>query len=181
MASVKKVIFARSKNIKLAVEWNTKGQPLNTKGDNILVSYIGVTVRQNVQITFSSWSNKMLNHVQERIWNNITSTFDVGEEHKEYILKYADMALQQFRTNEARALKMLMAMSTSNFQPNMQISLKRISARLLSIDAHKTLDLDVLWVDTRKNKDDIIDNGKVQEVTNFVVALKEKEGELDPR
>ncbi|KAE9584829.1 hypothetical protein Lalb_Chr25g0282571 [Lupinus albus] len=80
----------------------------------------------------------MLNHVQERIWNNITSTFDVGEEHKEYILKYADMALQQFRTNEARALKMLMAMSTSNFQPNMQISLKRISARLLSIDAHKT-------------------------------------------
>ncbi|KAF1860058.1 hypothetical protein Lal_00027909 [Lupinus albus] len=39
---MKKVICVRSKNIKLSVEWNAMGQPLNIKGGNTLVSYIGV-------------------------------------------------------------------------------------------------------------------------------------------
>ncbi|KAF1893101.1 hypothetical protein Lal_00015302 [Lupinus albus] len=37
------------------------------------------------------------------------------------------------------------------------------------------IDLDALWVDAHKNKDNVIDNEKVQEVTNCVVTLKEKE------
>ena len=45
VTSMRSVIRARSKNIKLPVEWNTKGLPLNMKSGNTLVSYIGVTVR----------------------------------------------------------------------------------------------------------------------------------------
>ncbi|KAE9598598.1 hypothetical protein Lalb_Chr15g0082691 [Lupinus albus] len=37
------------------------------------------------------------------------------------------------------------------------------------------VDLDVLWVDARKNKQGVIDNEKVQEVVNCVVTLKERE------
>ncbi|KAE9614455.1 hypothetical protein Lalb_Chr05g0228341 [Lupinus albus] len=37
------------------------------------------------------------------------------------------------------------------------------------------VDLDVLWVDARKNKQGVIDNEKVQEVVNRVVTLKERE------
>ncbi|KAF1864432.1 hypothetical protein Lal_00021854 [Lupinus albus] len=64
MTSMKKVIRPRSKNVKLPVGWNTKGQPLNTKGGNTSVSYIGVVI-----------------------------TFDVGEEHKHYIIKSVRKAL----------------------------------------------------------------------------------------
>ncbi|KAF1876700.1 hypothetical protein Lal_00031512 [Lupinus albus] len=42
VTSMKNVVHARSKNIKLTVEWNTRGQPCNNKGGNTLVSYIGV-------------------------------------------------------------------------------------------------------------------------------------------
>ncbi|KAE9597627.1 hypothetical protein Lalb_Chr16g0388541 [Lupinus albus] len=37
------------------------------------------------------------------------------------------------------------------------------------------VDLDVLWVDARKNKQRVIDNEKVQEAVNRVVTLKERE------
>ncbi|KAF1898486.1 hypothetical protein Lal_00032066 [Lupinus albus] len=84
-----KVICARSKNVKLPVEWTKNGQPLNNKGGNILVSYIAVLVRQNVSITFSSWTDVRLNSLKERIWADIRATFDVDEEHKHYILKSA--------------------------------------------------------------------------------------------
>ncbi|KAF1874164.1 hypothetical protein Lal_00041610 [Lupinus albus] len=70
---MKKIIRTRRKNVKLPVEWNTKGQPLNNKGGNTLVSYIGVLVRQNVSITFTSWTCVRMNLVKERIWADITS------------------------------------------------------------------------------------------------------------
>ncbi|KAF1868293.1 hypothetical protein Lal_00018815 [Lupinus albus] len=92
---MKKVIRARSKNDNLLVEWNTRGQSLNNKGGNTLVSYIGVLVRQNVSITFSYWTDVMLN----------SATFDVGEEHKYYILKSAGKALRQFRTDTEKCLR----------------------------------------------------------------------------
>ncbi|KAF1874263.1 hypothetical protein Lal_00035354 [Lupinus albus] len=37
------------------------------------------------------------------------------------------------------------------------------------------VDLDVLWVDARKNKQGVVDNEKVQEEVNRVVTLKERE------
>ncbi|KAF1884497.1 hypothetical protein Lal_00028374 [Lupinus albus] len=52
------------------VELYAKGQPLNMKGDNMLVSYIGVV-----------------------------SAFDVGGEHKNYILKTAGKSYRQFRVD----------------------------------------------------------------------------------
>ncbi|KAF1862890.1 hypothetical protein Lal_00009270 [Lupinus albus] len=62
---------------KLPVEWNMRGQPLNNKGGNTLVSYIGVLVRE-----VSSWTDVRLNSIIDRIREDITATFDVGEEHK---------------------------------------------------------------------------------------------------
>ncbi|KAF1891433.1 hypothetical protein Lal_00017068 [Lupinus albus] len=96
----KRVIRARSKNVMLPIQWNTKGQLLNMKGGNTLVSYIGVVVRQNVPTTFSSWINVRLNRVKEHIWNDIATTFDIGEEHKDYILKSVGKALQQKLSDE---------------------------------------------------------------------------------
>ncbi|KAF1895884.1 hypothetical protein Lal_00033947 [Lupinus albus] len=69
---MKDVIRARSKNIKLMVEWNPKGLPCNNKCGNTLVSYIGVLVRQNVSIKFKHWSHERLNAVKDIIWNDIT-------------------------------------------------------------------------------------------------------------
>ncbi|KAF1892961.1 hypothetical protein Lal_00035409 [Lupinus albus] len=70
---MKKFIRARSKNVKLHVEWNMKDQPLNNKGGNTLVRYIGVLVRRNVSITFSSWIDVRMNSVKGRIWEDIIS------------------------------------------------------------------------------------------------------------
>ncbi|KAF1883387.1 hypothetical protein Lal_00042296 [Lupinus albus] len=75
VTSMKKVIRAKSKNVMLPVEWNTRGQPLNNKGENILVSYIGVLVRQNVSIKFCFWTDVRLNSVKDRIWEDITVSF----------------------------------------------------------------------------------------------------------
>ncbi|KAF1892973.1 hypothetical protein Lal_00009362 [Lupinus albus] len=70
---MKKFIRARSKNVKLHDEWNMKDQPLNNKGGNTLVRYIGVLVRRNVSITFSSWIDVRMNSVKGRIWEDIIS------------------------------------------------------------------------------------------------------------
>ncbi|KAF1864679.1 hypothetical protein Lal_00031997 [Lupinus albus] len=64
---MKSVVRAKSNNNKFTVEWNAKGQPLNNKGGNKFVSYIGVV-----------------------------ATFDVDEEHKDYIMKSDGKALREF-------------------------------------------------------------------------------------
>ncbi|KAF1883714.1 hypothetical protein Lal_00012631 [Lupinus albus] len=84
---MKSVVHARNNNIKLTVEWNAKGQPLNNKGGNKLVCYIGVMVRQNVSIKFKHWSDERLNVVKDIIWKDIIVTVDVDEQHKDYIMK----------------------------------------------------------------------------------------------
>ncbi|KAF1879568.1 hypothetical protein Lal_00033225 [Lupinus albus] len=76
VTAMKSVVRARSNNNKLAVEWNAKGQPLNKKGGNKLVSYIGVL-----------------------------ATFDVDEQHKDYIMKSVGKALREFRTNCGKCLR----------------------------------------------------------------------------
>ncbi|KAF1884287.1 hypothetical protein Lal_00042939 [Lupinus albus] len=69
---MKSVVHARSKNMKLIVIWNSRGQPCNNKGGKTLVSYIGVLVRQNVSIKFKHWSDERLNAVKYIIWKDIT-------------------------------------------------------------------------------------------------------------
>ncbi|KAF1855732.1 hypothetical protein Lal_00028281 [Lupinus albus] len=78
---MKSVVRARSNNKgdKLIVEWNARGQPLNNKGGNTLVSYIGVVVRQNISIKWKHWSDDRLNAAKDIIWKDITATFDVGD------------------------------------------------------------------------------------------------------
>ncbi|KAF1888467.1 hypothetical protein Lal_00011240, partial [Lupinus albus] len=88
VTSMKSVVRLRSNNNKLTVEWNAKGQPCNNKGGNKLVSYIGVLVRQNIFVKFKYWSDERLN-----------ATFDVDEQHKDYIMKSVGKALREFRTN----------------------------------------------------------------------------------
>ncbi|KAF1892997.1 hypothetical protein Lal_00024127, partial [Lupinus albus] len=105
VTSKKKFIRSRSKNVKLHVEWNMKSQPLNNKGGHTLVSCIGVLVRRNVSITFSSWNDVRMNSVKGRIWEDIIETFYVGDGHKHYILKFFDKALLQFRTDVGKSLK----------------------------------------------------------------------------
>ncbi|KAF1867905.1 hypothetical protein Lal_00012801 [Lupinus albus] len=51
------------------------GQPLNNKGGNTLVSYIGVVVRQNISIKFKHWSDDRLNAAKDIIWKDITVSF----------------------------------------------------------------------------------------------------------
>ncbi|KAF1865986.1 hypothetical protein Lal_00041684 [Lupinus albus] len=51
MTLMKKVIRVRSKNVKLSVECNTKGQPLYNKGGKTLVSYIGVVADWKTFVT----------------------------------------------------------------------------------------------------------------------------------
>ncbi|KAF1877825.1 hypothetical protein Lal_00038134, partial [Lupinus albus] len=131
VTSMKNVVCARSKNMKLTVEWNTKGQPCNNKGGNTLVSYIGVLVRHNVSIKFKHWSDERLNSVTDIIWKNITvsfheicnysfpcnlfrqllmyfyvqAIFDVNEQHKDYIIKTVGKALRQFRIGCGKCLR----------------------------------------------------------------------------
>ncbi|KAF1879425.1 hypothetical protein Lal_00005891, partial [Lupinus albus] len=92
--AMKSVVRSRSNNNKLTVEWNAKGQPLNNKGGNTLVNYIGVVVKQNISIKFKHWSGDRLNE-----------TFDVDEEHKDYIMKSVGKALREFRTNCGKCLR----------------------------------------------------------------------------
>ncbi|KAF1893042.1 hypothetical protein Lal_00024164 [Lupinus albus] len=96
---MKSVVHSRSNNNKLTVEWNAKGQPLNNKGGNKLVSYIGVVVRQNISIKWKHYSDDRLNAAKDIIWKDINAAFDVGEEHKDYIMKSAGKAIREFRTN----------------------------------------------------------------------------------
>ncbi|XP_019427110.1 PREDICTED: uncharacterized protein LOC109335433 [Lupinus angustifolius] len=74
MTSMKSDIQARSKDVKIKVQWNSKGQLLNLKDENSLVSYIEVVVRQNMPLTFSKWIDVRLNVVKEHIWNEIAKS-----------------------------------------------------------------------------------------------------------
>ncbi|KAF1879878.1 hypothetical protein Lal_00042966 [Lupinus albus] len=94
-----------SNNNKLTVEWNANGQPLNNKGGNTLVSYIGVVVQQNISIKFKHWSDDRLNAAKDIIWKDIIATFDADEEHKDYIMKSAGKALREFRTICGKCLR----------------------------------------------------------------------------
>ncbi|KAF1878196.1 hypothetical protein Lal_00032268 [Lupinus albus] len=210
---MKSVVRARSNSNKLTVEWNARGQPLNNKGGNNLVSYIGVVVRQNISIKFKHWSDDKLNAAKDIIWKDITATFDVGEEHKDYIMKSAGKALREFRTNCRKCLRD--AEGNVNLKPSakyanlidevdwiefvnyrtqdgkfLRISeqnRKRASNPIYPYRASRmgvrgveekileqsetpssvAIDLDVLWVDARKNKKGVVNNEKV--------TLKERE------
>ncbi|KAF1863073.1 hypothetical protein Lal_00018920 [Lupinus albus] len=105
ITSMKSVVRSRSNNIKTTVEWNAKGQPLNNKGGNTFVSYIGVLVRRTISIKFKHWSDDRLNALKDIIWKDITASFDVGEEHKDYIMKTIGKALREFRTNCGKFFK----------------------------------------------------------------------------
>ncbi|KAF1894792.1 hypothetical protein Lal_00021086 [Lupinus albus] len=105
ITAMKSVVRSRNNNNKLTVEWNAKGQPLNNKGGNKSVSYIGVVVRQNISIKLKHWSDDRLNATKDIIWKNIIATFDVGEEHKDYIMKSVGKALREFRTNCGKCLR----------------------------------------------------------------------------
>ncbi|KAF1866247.1 hypothetical protein Lal_00024248 [Lupinus albus] len=105
ITAMKNVVRARRNSNKLTVEWNTRGQPLNNKGGNKLVSYIGVVIRQNISIKFKHWSDDRLNAAKDIIWKDITATFDVDEEHKDYIMKIVGKALREFRTNCGKCLR----------------------------------------------------------------------------
>ncbi|KAE9614292.1 hypothetical protein Lalb_Chr05g0226381 [Lupinus albus] len=219
---MKSVVRARSNNNKLTVKWNAKGQPLNNKGGNTLVSYIGVLVRQNISIKFKHWSDDRLNAANDIIWNDITTTFDVDEQHKDYIMKSAGRALWEFRTNCGKCLRdvegyanlKLLAKYANlideadwkefvtyrtqdeKFLKISEQNRKRASNPIYPYRASRmgyrgveekileqsetpspssaAVDLDVLWVDARKNKQGVINNEKVQEVVNRVVTLKER-------
>ncbi|KAF1858843.1 hypothetical protein Lal_00028216 [Lupinus albus] len=223
ITAMKSVVRSRSNNNKLTVEWNAKGQPLNNKGGNKLVSYIGVVVRQNISIKWKHWSDDKLNAAKDIIWKDITATFDVGEEHKDYIIKSVGKALREFRSNCGKCLRdaevnvnlkppakyanlieeadwiefvtyhtqdeKILKISEQNRKRasdpiypyrasrmgNRGVEEKILEQSETPSPSSANIDLDVLWVDARKNKQGVIDNEKVQEVVNRVVTLKERE------
>ncbi|KAF1888508.1 hypothetical protein Lal_00011281 [Lupinus albus] len=151
---MKNVIRARSKNVKLTVEWNTYGQPCYNKGGNTL------------------------------------ATFDVGEDHKDYIIKTAGKALRQFRTDAGKYLKDANENKISEENCKRasnplypyrasRIGYRGVEEKILeqseTPSASSSVDLDVLWVDVRKDKQDFIDNEQIQEVVDRVITLKERE------
>ncbi|KAF1864680.1 hypothetical protein Lal_00031998 [Lupinus albus] len=203
---------------KLTVEWNARGQPLNNKGGNTLVSYIGVVVPQNITIKFKHWSDNRLNVAKDIIWKDITATFDVDEEHKDYIMKSAGKALREFRTNcgkchrdaegnvnlnppakyanlidEADWIEFVnyrtkgekfLKISEQNRKRTSnpiypyrasRMGYRGVEEKIVTRTKRDTfecaVDLDVLWVDARKNKQGVVDNEKVQEAVNRVPKL----------
>ncbi|KAF1896262.1 hypothetical protein Lal_00018541 [Lupinus albus] len=105
---------------------NANGQLLNMKGDNTLISYIG-----------------------------FTSIFDVGDKHKDYILKSYELSEEKHN----RASKPLYPYRAS------RSGYKGIEENIVIM----------FWLlgqnDTPLNKDGVLDNKKVQEVANHIVAL----------
>ncbi|KAF1879759.1 hypothetical protein Lal_00039703, partial [Lupinus albus] len=193
ITAMKSVVYARSNNKgeKLTVEWNARGQPLNNKGGNTLVSYIGVVVRQNISIKFKHWSDDRLNAAKDIIWKDITATFDVDEEHKDYIVKkfrtncgkcirdaernvnlkppakYANLIDEadwieffNYRIKDEKFLKI----SEQNYKrasnpiypyKASQMGYRGVEEKILEqseTPSSAAVDLDVLWVDARKNK-----------------------------
>ncbi|KAF1881858.1 hypothetical protein Lal_00038497 [Lupinus albus] len=186
VTSMKSVVRARSNNNKLTIEWNAKGQPCNNKGGNKLVSYIGVLVRQNISIKFKYWSDERLNAMTDIIWNVIITTFNVDEQHIDYLMKSVGKALQEFRTNCGKCLRdvegnvnLKPPAKYANFIDEvdwLEFVTYRTQDKIFLLEQSETpspssatVDLDVLWVDARKNKQGVIDNEKVQ------VTLKERE------
>ncbi|KAF1898760.1 hypothetical protein Lal_00000662 [Lupinus albus] len=167
---MKSVVRSRRNNNKLTVEWNTRRQSLNNKGGNKLVSYIGVVVRQNVSIKFKHWSNERLNAMNDIIWKDITATFDVDEEHKDYTMKSVGKALREFRTNCGKCLRD--ADGNVNLKPPtkyanlLKIMNKTLEQSETPSPSSAAIDFDVLWVDARKNKQGFVDNEKVQDVVD---------------
>ncbi|KAF1863072.1 hypothetical protein Lal_00018919 [Lupinus albus] len=200
MTSMKKVICAISKNIKLPVEWNTIGQPLNATGGNTSVSYIGVMVKQNVAITFSFWTNVKLNIVKECE----NGTMEIGKDEgrcssfaeqrslrnlsdfgSSYVASFgsSDVAsigssdVASFGSSDVASFGSSDVASFGSSDVASFGSSNVLEKNDTPSSAH-IVDLNVLWVDARRNKNSVIDNEQVQEVVNRVVAVKEKEGEL---
>ncbi|KAF1879716.1 hypothetical protein Lal_00039772 [Lupinus albus] len=206
ITTMKSVVRSRSNNNKLTVEWNARGQLLNNKGGNKL---------------FKHWSDDRLNAAKDIIWKDITATFDVDEEHKDYIVKSVGKALSEFRTNYGKCIrdaernvnlkppakyanlideadwieffnyrikdKKFLKISEQNYKrasnpiysyKASQMGYRGVEEKILEeseTPSSAAVDLDVLWVDARKNKQGVVDNEKVQEAVNRVVTLKERE------
>ncbi|KAF1877120.1 hypothetical protein Lal_00015781 [Lupinus albus] len=131
----------------------------------------------------TSQDNQVVIH--KRPPHGITSmkkyNFDVGEEHKDYILKYVGKALRQFRIDAGKCVRG--ADGNINLKPPTKYE------KLIKEEHHKAfleqndtplnvhvVDFDVPWVDSRKNKDIAIDNEQVQEVTNHIVSYPKRKG-----
>jgi hypothetical protein len=73
--NLKKVINSRSKQGKTTVEWNEKGQPINSSGGTLLTSYFGVATRNYFQITDSHWADKSLENKKQMLWEDLIVSF----------------------------------------------------------------------------------------------------------
>ncbi|KAF1876662.1 hypothetical protein Lal_00030075, partial [Lupinus albus] len=188
ITTMKSVVRARSNNKgdKLTVEWNAMGQPLNNKGGNTLVSYIGVVVRQNISIKFKHWSDDRLNGTKDIIWKDITVSFHaICNVNLKPPAKYANLIDEadwiefvNYRTKDGKFLKISEQNRKRASHPIYSYRASRMGYRgveekIVSIvnsyleqsetPSSATVDLDVLWVDGWKNKQCVVDNEKVQE------------------
>ncbi|KAF1886058.1 hypothetical protein Lal_00021339 [Lupinus albus] len=200
--TMKSVVRSRSNNNKLTVEWNAKGQPLNNKGGNKLVSNIGVMVPQNISIKWKHWSDDRLNAVKDIIWKDITIKClarlsdnlepiagNVSEMLKAMYIpaKYANLIEEadwiEFVTHRTQDEKLLKISEQNRKRASNPIypyrasrmGYRRLEQSKIPPPSSAAVDLDVLWVDAHKNKQCVIDNEKVQEAVNRVVTLKERE------
>ncbi|KAF1871036.1 hypothetical protein Lal_00020770 [Lupinus albus] len=157
VTSIKSIIRARSKNIKLTVEWNSHGQPCNNKGGNTLISYIGV-----LNVFPCNLFRQFL------LYFSVYAYFDVDEQHKDYIMKSVGKALREFRTNCGKCLRD--AEDNVNLKPPTKYAnlIDKFEQSETPSPSSAAVDLDVLWVDARKNMQCVIDNEKVQEIVNRV-------------
>ncbi|KAK7251452.1 hypothetical protein RIF29_34664 [Crotalaria pallida] len=158
LTAMKMVIRARSKNIKLHM----------------------------VSVTYDNWHDKALSGLKDIIWQDIISAFDVEEEHNTYILQSAGRSHRQFRTDAGKYVRD--AEGNINLKPPKKYEniiheadwiafvKKRTEDEKFLLDRPETnpnvkmIDLEILWVDARKNKAGIIDNPNVQEVKDRCVS-----------
>ncbi|XP_027337703.1 endoplasmin-like [Abrus precatorius] len=77
-------------------KWNSKGQPIDPNRSKF-GHFIKFVTRSIVPISYSDWTSVSAN-IKEHIWDQVEQTFNVKDEHKDFVLSLAGQDLRAFHT-----------------------------------------------------------------------------------
>ncbi|KAJ1420456.1 Papain-like cysteine peptidase superfamily [Sesbania bispinosa] len=96
ICKMKHVTQSRKAGMKLKIGWNSRGQPIDPNKSTFSY-YVGWITRSTVPIIYSDWGEVPL-ELKNHIWEQVQESFEVTEEHKNFILSLAGRDARAFRS-----------------------------------------------------------------------------------
>ncbi|KAJ1433728.1 Papain-like cysteine peptidase superfamily [Sesbania bispinosa] len=96
ICKMKHVTQSKKAGMKLKIGWNSRGQPIDPNKSTFSY-YVGWITRSTVPIIYFDWGEVPL-ELKNHIWEQVQESFEVTEEHKNFILSLAGRDARAFRS-----------------------------------------------------------------------------------